>query len=106
MLGFLLTTYNHLTKKPRYFQVHTKCIRDYWSYVCFVVFCLIFCSSYGLYFTYVDEHNNPVHLKRNAHQREYNLDGEVNLPGYRIRCIYEDLIISGVSYRIDWSSSG
>ncbi|CAH8583930.1 unnamed protein product [Schistosoma margrebowiei] len=63
-------------------------------------------SSYGLYFTYVDEHNNPVHLKRNAHQREYNLDGEVNSSGYRIRCIYEDLIISGVSYRIDWSSSG
>ncbi|CAH8586627.1 unnamed protein product [Schistosoma rodhaini] len=63
-------------------------------------------SSYELHFTYVDEHNNPVHLKGNAHQREYNMDGERNLTGYRIRCIYEDLIISGVSYRIDWSSSG
>ncbi|KAK4470870.1 hypothetical protein MN116_006384 [Schistosoma mekongi] len=62
-------------------------------------------SSYALHFTYVDGHNNPVHHKQNAHQREYTLDG-VTISGYRIRCIYEDLIISGVSYRIDWSSSG
>ncbi|KAH8872378.1 Crossover junction endonuclease MUS81 [Schistosoma japonicum] len=62
-------------------------------------------SSYALHFTYVDENNNPVHHKQNAHQREYTLDG-VTISGFRIRCIYEDLIISGVSYRIDWSSPG
>ncbi|CAH8564905.1 unnamed protein product [Heterobilharzia americana] len=62
-------------------------------------------SSYPLSFTYVDEHNNPVQAQVNAEQREYILDGN-KLSGYRIRCIYEDLIISGVSYRIDWSRSG
>ncbi|KAH8872382.1 Crossover junction endonuclease MUS81 [Schistosoma japonicum] len=34
-------------------------------------------SSYALHFTYVDENNNPVHHKQNAHQREYTLDGTV-----------------------------
>ncbi|CAH8298896.1 unnamed protein product [Schistosoma turkestanicum] len=63
-------------------------------------------SSYGLQFTYVDEHNNPVQFQQNAHHRQYNIDGVENLSGYRIRCSYEDLITSGVSYRIDWSSSG
>ncbi|CAH8853071.1 unnamed protein product [Trichobilharzia szidati] len=61
-------------------------------------------SSYPLSFTYVDENDNLVVSRQNAHQREYTIDEE-KLSGYRIRCIYEDLIVSGLSYRIDWSRS-
>ncbi|CAH8518961.1 unnamed protein product [Dicrocoelium dendriticum] len=65
------------------------------------------CISYPLTFTYANLQGEPVRHRFDAHVSTFDSDagdGE-QLTGFRILCAYEDLIVAGLPYRMDWSTS-
>ncbi|KAF5395920.1 hypothetical protein PHET_11502, partial [Paragonimus heterotremus] len=62
-------------------------------------------KSYPLAFTYVNERGEAVQFRSCAHTVRFDSnDGQQESTGFRISCAYEDLIVAGVLYRMDWNA--
>ncbi|KAA3675350.1 crossover junction endonuclease MUS81 [Paragonimus westermani] len=61
--------------------------------------------SYPLAFTYANERGEAVQFRSCAHTIRFDSnDGQHESIGFRISCAYEDLIVAGVPYRMDWNA--
>ncbi|KAF7257559.1 hypothetical protein EG68_05590 [Paragonimus skrjabini miyazakii] len=62
-------------------------------------------KSYPLAFTYANERGEAVQFRSCAHTVRFGSnDGQDESTGFRISCAYEDLIVAGVLYRMDWNA--
>ncbi|KAF6776804.1 hypothetical protein AHF37_05045 [Paragonimus kellicotti] len=62
-------------------------------------------KSYPLAFTYANERGEAVQFRSCAHTVRFDSDdGQRESTGFRISCAYEDLIVAGVPYRMDWNA--
>ncbi|OON22042.1 ERCC4 domain protein, partial [Opisthorchis viverrini] len=61
---------------------------------------------YPLKFRYANEAGEPVNLRLYAHRKTFVPDdgAEEKLVGYRILCPYEELLLAGIHYRLDWNA--
>ncbi|VDP82281.1 unnamed protein product [Echinostoma caproni] len=63
-------------------------------------------ADYPLKFLYADENCQATRFRASAHTKQFTSDeDDSELHGLRILCCYEDLITSGLCYRLDWSGS-
>ncbi|GAA31623.2 crossover junction endonuclease MUS81 [Clonorchis sinensis] len=63
-------------------------------------------TDYPLKFRYANEAGDPVNLRLYAHRKTFVPDdgAEEKLVGYRILCSYEELLLAGIHYRLDWNA--
>ncbi|TGZ69219.1 hypothetical protein CRM22_003861 [Opisthorchis felineus] len=63
-------------------------------------------TDYPLKFRYANEAGEPVNLRLHAHRKTFVPDdGTEERPvGYRILCSYEELLLAGIHYRLDWNA--
>ncbi|KAF8565770.1 hypothetical protein P879_07093 [Paragonimus westermani] len=62
-------------------------------------------QNYPLAFTYANERGEAVQFRSCAHTIRFDSnDGQHESIGFRISCAYEDLIVAGVAYRMDWNA--
>lgn len=66
-------------------------------------------ATYPIAFSYLDADGVAVRDRSHSAQRQFPTngdDGEGTKSGFRIACHYEQLIVSGLEYKMDWTAFG